>query len=328
MILDETSAKRRFVGKTTKPVFWRWQIAWALAACAGMAWAAFAGQAAVVFETTSPYHHIRVVDDRGVRVLSFDGTMETRMSLANHLVGHFEYTEYFHLPLLFNPGVTNVLMVGLGGGSVQRSYQTYNPHILIDTVEIDKAVVDVAKRFFYVKETPNHRIHVSDGRVFLRRSTSQYGAIIMDAYARNRYGSFIPPHLATKEFFDIARERLTENGVLAYNVMGTFTGWRADVVAALYQTMKSVFPQVYLFPATDSLNVVLIATRSSELLTPPVLQQRAAEWIRSRRTSLPTLQLRASVVRTQPPVSFVRAPVLTDDYAPLNALLGGAQTQR
>ena len=37
--------------------------------------------AEVVFERTSAYHHIRVIDEAGTRTLSFDGSTETRMSL-------------------------------------------------------------------------------------------------------------------------------------------------------------------------------------------------------------------------------------------------------
>src|SRR5215510_9227773 len=35
----------------------------------------------LVYEVTSPYHRIRVVDEAGVRTLYFDAGMETRMSL-------------------------------------------------------------------------------------------------------------------------------------------------------------------------------------------------------------------------------------------------------
>ena len=82
-------------------------------------------QAVIVYEVTSPYHHIRVIDQQGLRTLSFDNSMETRMSLVNPLQGHFEYTEFFHLPWLWNPEMTNVLMIGLGGGSTQRAYQYF-----------------------------------------------------------------------------------------------------------------------------------------------------------------------------------------------------------
>ncbi|MEW6304724.1 MAG: spermidine synthase, partial [Verrucomicrobiota bacterium] len=98
----------------------------------------------VVFETTSPYHNIRVIDDRGIRTLSFDGSMETRMSLQQPLLGQFEYTEYFHMPWLWNRNITNVLMMGLGGASIQRSYRYYYPKVKIETVEIDSTVLEVA----------------------------------------------------------------------------------------------------------------------------------------------------------------------------------------
>src|SRR5262245_5119995 len=221
-------------------------------------------EARIIFETFSTYHHIRVVDQGGLRTLSFDGSSETRMSLANPLHGHFEYTEYFHMPHIWNRDLKRVLMAGLGGGSTQRMYQHDYTNVMVDTVELDPTVVTVAKQFFGVLETPKHKIHTEDGRVFLRRSTNNYDAIIMDAYTAGRYGSSIPAHLTTREFFALAKGRLTTNGVLAYNVIGQLQGWRANVVAALYRTMKEVFPEVYLFPARETQNVVLIATVSAE----------------------------------------------------------------
>src|SRR5207247_4736764 len=96
----------------------------------GLFISATAVRAAVTFQTTSPYHRILVVDDRGLRTLSFDGSMETRMSLADPLKGHFEYTEFFHMPWLWCTP-TNVLMIGLGGASTQRSYQHYYPYVKV-----------------------------------------------------------------------------------------------------------------------------------------------------------------------------------------------------
>src|SRR2546426_521376 len=232
-------------------------------------------QGRVVFETTSPYHHIRVIDQQGVRTLSFDGSMETRMSLRDPLTGHFEYIEYFHMPWLWNSNLTNLLMVGLGGASVQRAYEHYYPQVSIDTVEIDSTVVRIAKEYFGFKESERQRVHVMDGRVYLRRTETKYDTIILDAYVRSRYGSFIPYHLATKEFFEMANQHLTTHGVVAYNVIGTLQGWRADIPGSVYKTMKSVFPNVYLFPATESLNVVIIGTKSPLKTNSNVVHQRA-----------------------------------------------------
>ena len=168
-----------------------------------------ASPAEIVFERTSPYHHIRVIDRKGTRTLSFNGSTETQMSLANPLQGHFEYTEYFQMPRLWNGLLTNVLMIGLGGGSTQRAYAHYFPHMKVETVEIDPFVVQVAKDFFQFKESPRQRVQVSDGRLHLRRTEARFGAILVDAYVQHRYGSSIPYHLATKEFFELAASRLT-----------------------------------------------------------------------------------------------------------------------
>jgi len=243
------------------------------------------------------------------------------MSLRDPLNGHFEYIEYFHMPWLWNSNLTNVLMVGLGGGSVQRAYEHYYPQATIDTAEIDATVVRIAKEYFGFKESPRQRVHVMDGRVYLRRTETKYDAVIMDAYVKNRYGSFIPYHLATREFFELANQRLATNGVLAYNVIGSFQGWRVDILGSVYRTMKAVFPHVYIFPARETLNVVMIATKSGQPLDLPRLQHRADTLITTGRVTVPTLRTRLQAFRVEPPPNYQRCQVLTDDYAPTDGLL-------
>jgi spermidine synthase len=274
----------------------------------------------VVLEITSPYHHIRVIDKLGIRTLSFDGSMESRMSLRNPLTGHFEYIEYFHMPWLWNSNLARVLMIGLGGASVQRAYEHYYPDVTIETAEIDPTVVRIAKEYFGFKESDRQRVHVTDGRMHLRRTETQYDAIILDAYVKNRYGSFIPYHLATREFFELARDRLSTNGVLAYNVIGTVQGWRADILGSVFKTIQSVFPNVYLFPARETWNVVLIGTKSPRTDSNTV-QQRANALIQSRRLILPGFRNRLLSFRADPPANFHLCPVLTDDFAPVDGLL-------
>ena len=90
----------------------------------------------VIYEVTSPYHHIRVLDDGSFRTLCFDDGLETCMSIQNPLLGHFEYTEYFHMAWLWNTNISKVAIVGLGGGSTQRAFEHYYPQVTIDSVEI------------------------------------------------------------------------------------------------------------------------------------------------------------------------------------------------
>ena len=279
-------------------------------------------RAETVYEVTSAYHHIRVVDADGLRTMYFDDAPESRMSLQDPLQGHFAYTEYFHMAWLWNTQITNVLMIGLGGGNAQRSFAHYYPGVKVETVEIDPAVVRVARDYFQFKESASQKVQVEDGRVYLRRSRARYDLIILDAYVQGRYGSSIPQHLATREFFNLARDRLTTNGVLAYNVIGTTAGWRADIVGAVWRTLKTVFPQVYLFPAKSSQNVVLIATRSDARTDFPALRRRAKQREQTRPVTLPGFRNRLWGFQAQPPSSAARSPVLTDDYAPVEGLAG------
>ena len=276
----------------------------------------------VRLRTTSAHNQISVEDSGGYRLMRFNGSMETRMWIKNPLLGHFEYTEYFQMPLLWEPKPARVLLMGLGGGSTVRAFQHYYPDIHMDTVELDPVVAKVAKQFFHVKETPKHKIRFQDGRQFLRLNKNlKYNAILMDAYTSNRFGTHIPFHLATKEFFTLAAEDLTKDGVLVFNVIGTYDNWRADVVGSIYQTLKAVFPHVYHFSATDTRNIVMLGLKSKEPLTSTSLGKKV-EVLRQARPNLPRyFGRRVERIRATPPPGSARAGVLTDDFAPPGGLL-------
>ncbi len=282
----------------------------------------------VVYEVTSPYHHIRVLDDGNFRTLCFDDALETCMSIQNPLAGHYEYTEYFHMAWLWNTNISKVLVVGLGGGSAQRSFEYYYPQVTVDSVEIDPTVFEIAKDYFNFRESPRQKVHLEDGRMYLRRGTAQYDVIILDAYVQGRYGSSLPQHLATQEFFKIVRDRLTTNGVVAYNVIGNVTGWRAEIVGAIYRTLNTVFSQVYLFRCNTSQNIVLIATKARGRPDMSGLRQRANELLQNGRVRLPTFLDRLGNLQLTPPANLGRCPILTDDFAPVEGLAAGVGAGR
>jgi len=283
---------------------------------------ALVAEAQLRYEATSAYHHLRVMDEQNFRTLYFDNAMESRMSLTNPLLGHFEYTEYFHMPWLWNDEIKTVLLIGLGGGSVPRAFAHCYTNVALDVVELDPKVVQVARHFFGVPESPNLKIVVEDGRVYLRRSEQKYDVILMDAYTANRYGAFIPYSLATKEFFTLVADHLTDQGVTAYNVVGTIQRTaQENIVGAMHRTLRAVFPQVYLFPALSSRNVVLLATKSPKPVTLAELNQKATALATKPRTTLVNYTTRLRSLRFAPPPAAADAQVLTDDFAPVDGLL-------
>lgn len=240
--------------------------------------------------------------------------------MKDPLKGHFGYTELFQYAWLWNTNLARVAMLGLGGGSAQRAFLHFYPAVRVDSVEIDPAVVRIATNYFHVPISDRHRVFTEDGRQFLRRSREAYDLIVLDAYVKHRYGSHMPAHLATREFFEIARDRLTTNGVLAYNVITVLRLGGTDATRALARTLREVFPQVYVFQATDSLNAVLLATRAPQRATIASLRLRAAELKARGVQGPPGLFGRIGSYRLDLPADVGRARVLTDDFAPVEAL--------
>jgi len=219
-------------------------------------------------------------------------------------------------------------VIGLGGGSTQRSFEHYYPRTKIESVEIDPVVLQVAKDYFNFKESERQKVHLEDGRMFLRRSSAKYDLIILDAYVQGRYGSCLPQHLATKEFFQIARDHLSTNGIVAYNVIGSTSGWHAEIVGSIYRTLNTVFPQVYLFACKTSRNIVLIATKAQFRAELNGLKQRA-EWLtQTGSVTLPTFKDRLGSLQLGPPSNLAMCPVLTDDYAPVEGLAAQSEDSK
>ena len=147
-------------------------------------------------------------------------------------------------------GPKNVLMIGLGGGSISGYLGRFMPETTIDTVELDPGVITAAKTYFGIRETARVRYLEGDGRVFLNRRKETYDLILVDAY----HGGYVPFHLLTKEFYALIKQRLSPGGAAAFNVHdGT------KLFASTLLTLRSVFPSVHLYPSGQG-ETIMVAT--------------------------------------------------------------------
>jgi spermidine synthase len=277
-----------------------------------------------VFSGTSPYHNITVTDEDGYRTLLFDDTHESRMEVKNPYAGEFEYTDYFQMIWLWKPDIKNILMLGLGGASTQKAMVHFHPEVKMETAEIDPMVADVAQKYFGYRLDDRQKLNVIDGRQFLRRAPGKYDAILMDAYTQGRYGASIPYELVTKEFFEIARDHLAPDGVLAYNVITILQGYNtSDIVASIYRTLKEVFPQVYIFEAKTSLNIVMVASLKKGTTDLTKLMTTATALVEAKKMTFPGFLDRVDSFQPNPPDNYLNAPLLTDESAPVESLSQG-----
>ena len=154
----------------------------------------------------------------------------------------------------FSPAdVTGMAMIGLAGGTIPKQYTAVFGPIPIDGVEIDPRIVEIGRQYFGMNEE-NLNVIVQDGRYALAVSRNTYDVIGVDAYRL----PYIPWNLATVEFFQIARDHLSERGVVAINVGRTVEDRR--LIQALGATLKEVFPSVHVIDVPNSCNSIMVAT--------------------------------------------------------------------
>jgi len=273
----------------------------------------------ILLERDSPYHRLIVAEEGHYRWLRADNIWHTQMDLNDRHGRGLPYCDYVDLAFLFNPDIRDVLVIGLGGGTIPKRFVRDYPNVHVDAVDIDADVVRIAERFFDVHAGPRLAIHQADGRLFLRRTNKQYDLIVLDAY----YADTVPFFLTTREFFQIALQHLRPRGILVNNVVSALSGPGSHFFRSVYRTMGEVFPNVYAFQVPESgtrvMNLEVFGVKSEPRTSMDTLRQRA---VRMQGTTIKddrlTQRLGNYVGRT---VRTNDVPTLTDDYAPVDALL-------
>ncbi|EKD58702.1 MAG: spermine synthase [uncultured bacterium] len=193
----------------------------------------------IIFQKDSAYQYFNVKQDLfGTNYLSINSGMGFQSIYNKERILTGAYYDYFSvLPYLIEKAEPkNVLIIGLCGGTIANQLNHFfSKEVKIDGVEIDAEIIDVAKKYFAVDPTVT-TIFNSDGRMFLRSSFKKYDLIIIDAYAQEFY---VPWTMTTEEFWRLAKEHLTAQGMVAINLNSTAPD--SPLLAAISNTMASVF---------------------------------------------------------------------------------------
>lgn len=276
-----------------------------------------------VYETDTPYHHLLVADSYDpahqsyVRYLILDDNLHSAMDLSNPDRTVFEYTDYFHLGFLLNPNITRVLFIGGGGFTGPKAFLKDYSQVTVDVAEIDPEVIHVAETYFEVNAS-NPRLHIynDDGRIFLQKTDQKYDIIILDAYSK----SYVPFHLMTEEFFQLLENHLTSNGIVVSNLIASTSGNGAQLLLAEVRTMHTIYPNVYVFPVRgpdypEPQNIEILTTVMASTLTGDDFAKLAA------KNSVVKIPALGDYVGNYLTLQTGNAPVLTDDFAPVETLL-------
>jgi spermidine synthase len=233
----------------------------------------------IVFDGSSPYSHLQVIDAGPTRTLVFvhdDGhrIVESRYRPDAPDLLDVAYTRVMFASYLFRREQRRCLIIGLGGGSMVRFLRRFFPDVAIDVVEIDPLVVEVAAKYFEVKPTERVRIITRDARDFILRSHELYDVIYLDAFLAESGGTDstgVPLELRTLEFFGQVRQRLRPEGLVVSNIHER-PSTPSDI-----KTLGTGFPSVYVFPVPDTGNIIVVSSLSPRRVDRAELERRGRE---------------------------------------------------
>ncbi len=216
----------------------------------------------VLLEAETTYQYARVVEQSdGARRLELNEghAVHSLWRAGSYLTGDY-WDDMLVLPFsVLRRAPARIAILGNAAGTTARAYGHYFPQTWVDAVEIDPRLTKIGRRLFDLRG-PRLRVHHADARPFLRRSDEAYDAILIDAYRQ----PYIPFYLATREFFELVRDRLAPGGVVVVNV-GHPEDSR-DLERALTATIGAALPAVWRAP-TQPTNTILLGAAEAPSAT-------------------------------------------------------------
>lgn len=219
-----------------------------------------------------------LMDDGVTRSLHFDYThaqSEMRLDAPTELV--FGYTQAMMAFLLVHPAPRDVLLVGLGGGSLSKYCHALLPDSMITTVEINPAVIALRESFHIPPDSHSFQIVEQDAAVYMRYQRGVANVILLDGYDE----AGLPPALTTLSFYQDCHRALRDDGVLVANF-----NCHELQLASCRRLLSLVFGgRILLIRPTCRSNTVLLAVKVSPDVPDGEWHARGEYW--SQRTGLP-----------------------------------------
>jgi spermidine synthase len=281
----------------------RWfALAVALAALMAVPPGAVKADEGLLYEDESLYQFVQVVQRGDARRLYLDeGIAVHSVWRRGQVLTGGVWDTFLALPPLLGRPLERVAILGNAGGTTARAMGVYYPEAEIDGVELDPAVTEAGRRYLGLDDNPRLHVHTADARPFLRRSDGRYDLIVIDAYRP----PYVPFYLATREFFELVRERLAPGGIVALNVASVPGDTR--LAHAIATTLSAELPAVWTWQALRFNQIVIGLER-------PLPRRELARRLRAVTGDLaPLTRILARGIRRARP----SGDVWTDDRAPV-----------
>ncbi|MBL9086373.1 MAG: fused MFS/spermidine synthase, partial [Planctomycetia bacterium] len=182
-----------------------------------------------------------------------------------------------HLPALLHGAPRDALVVCLGSGMTLSAVAAHPDVERIDCVELSRAVVRAAGRFFReanggVLDDPRVRVVVDDGRTHLLHGRKAYDLIALEPPPPSDDGVAA---LYSREFYELCRARLRDGGMVAQWI--PYHCVTLEQARSLLATVRAVFPDATLWELFDGREYAVIGRRDGGPVPIERLAARFAE---------------------------------------------------
>lgn len=163
-----------------------------------------------VFSLDTGFQKLEIFDNALLgRVMTLDGIVQT--TEKDEFVYHEMLT---HVPLLAHPQPKRVLIIGGGDGGILREVLKHSCVEQVTMVEIDAAVIEMAKRYFPghsagAFDDPRLQLVIGDGVAFVNETNDSFDVVISDS--TDPYGP--GEALFSADFYTAIRRCLRDGGV-------------------------------------------------------------------------------------------------------------------
>jgi spermidine synthase len=180
-------------------------------------------------------HSVEIRDNGDHRSLYFDSeNLQSRMSIARPQDLVLSYTWHMVSALLMVPEPHDILIVGIGAGSLVRFFSHHFPGSRIDAVDSSSHIIHLAKGFFRLPENDRIVVHCRGGLRFLQESREKrYDLILVDAFDHQG----MAPSVYSEPFFSRCSESLKSTGVVSCNL------WSSD--ALYYRQIQAILADLF-----------------------------------------------------------------------------------